>query len=70
MNKYMHTIDGKPAFFHGGQICFVRQGVAMSELLVPTLRQIRREQQAAIAYRREKGWRVFGYDYIRVRVDN
>jgi hypothetical protein len=52
---YMHTLDGKPACFdmlpqRGGAIPYIYfAGGRHAVKLVPTLRQIRREQQATVA---------------------
>lgn len=68
-SMYVHLLDNQPAFFDDGQICFATHGIEFERLLVPTLRQIRREQQATIAYRNTLGWKDgFKYSYLRVTV--
>jgi len=52
---YLHTLDGRPAFFcpNQGQLLFAtRRG---KQRLVPTLRQIYREQRASRKHRKERG---------------
>lgn len=76
--KYMHTLDGRPAFFvkqdaTGGQICFSYLGKYSRPAvpLVDSLAQIRREQQATLRWRREQGLTVrelSDYSYVRVAV--
>lgn len=67
---YLHTIDGRPAFFdRGEQICFINSYGPSVPDLVPSLRQIRAEQKASAAWREENfcGNENNGYDYVRVR---
>jgi hypothetical protein len=61
---YMHTIDRKPAGFVGEQICHASN--THKPVLCTSLRQIRREQQKSIAYRRRNGWDVSDYGYCLV----
>jgi len=53
---YMHTINGKPAFWseNDGQICYMNV-YGKASLLSESLRQIRLEQKATIAYRKACG---------------
>lgn len=66
--KYMHTIDGQPGNYRGGQICFsvVTQPIQLAD----SLEQIRREQKASDRWRAIKGYGVarvqFGYRRVRV----
>ncbi|KKK55598.1 hypothetical protein LCGC14_3072930 [marine sediment metagenome] len=55
---YMHTINGLPAFFSGGQICYANchQSARGHNILVKTLEQIKKEQSASTAYRKSHGW--------------
>lgn len=61
---YMHTLDGLPAaFFDGRSVCFTHKRV----LLVPSLRQIRREQ--ATSKRNDdarSGPFIYGYATVRL----
>lgn len=66
----MHTIDGRPAFFAGNQICFVLR-TRKPHKLAKDLKQIRREQKLTIKYRSEVlgiGEEPNKYSYIRVSV--
>jgi hypothetical protein len=68
MSVYIHTIDGRPAvFWRGEQICYAENGNRLSALLVPSLRQIRREQAASEAWRRSQGFEPTPYGYLRLR---
>lgn len=68
--KYMHLIDGKPAYFlpKHKYICY-----ADSRSIVPladSLHQIRREQRLSLQTQREldASWTADHYGYCRVRV--
>ena len=66
---YMHTMDGRPASFdeQGGWLYFVDSCARSNATLVPTLRQVRREQRIA----RENTFdipRKPRYDYVRVAI--
>ncbi len=50
---YFPTIEGKPARFNGNQICFCNNCWALA--LTPTRRQVHRQIQKTIAYRRANG---------------
>jgi hypothetical protein len=68
---YVHTIWGKPAFYHAGDRMVWIGGRRHVIALVPTLRQIRREQQASIKTSLENGWAwdmSSDYGYVRVEV--
>lgn len=69
---YMHTIDGKPAYFDGRQIVFFMRHTnrKQARLLVGSLREIRQQQAASRRQRRAWGIkdvydRLSDYDYIR-----
>ena len=49
---YVHTINGRPGGFDGMQICYAGGGRGWHAPAVRSLRQIRREQQASIRFRR------------------
>jgi hypothetical protein len=68
---YMHTLRGEPGHFVQGQICYAKNGTALSELLVGSLREIRRQQQDSIRFRRLRGFDsdVNEYSYLRVKVN-
>jgi hypothetical protein len=63
-NYYMHTINGCPATFHDGQICYAS---IRGNYLVASLKQIRAEQKATEEYRSKRGFNVYNkYDYVLV----
>lgn len=70
-NKYMHLLEGHPAFFDGDQICFAGRGCLLSSMLRDSLTQIRKEQKLSDAFRKEHGWRDFktGYGHLRIKID-
>jgi len=54
VTKYMHTIDGMPAYFEeGGQICHMAH-YGKANPLADSLKQIRREQKTSVKYRCEE----------------
>lgn len=65
---YLHTLDGKPAYFDGQQVCFVNyRGKAAP--LAKNLAQIRKEQQMSDEWREKQGYRLlFDSSHIRVAV--
>jgi hypothetical protein len=71
---YMHTLDGKPAIWLPDHEYIAFAGGSIVATLVPTLRQIRREQQAAIRSARAAGIAQMHwtdpkrYGYVRVSV--
>ncbi len=69
-NYYLHTLDDKPAYFDGRQICFCFQGGdhRSRQRLVRDLKQIRKEQEASRRWRDEMGYEnsVWRYGYVRV----
>lgn len=70
MNKtyYMHTLDGRPAFFDGEQICFLRRFGKPSMALAKSLKQIRLQQARSNEFRRSLGDydEIKRYGYVRV----
>lgn len=70
MNKYMHLIDSRPAFYDGEQICFANDGTTTSELFVDSLKRIRKEKRMTIDFRTKCGFELIDdYSYLRVKVD-
>ncbi len=71
MNKYMHLCCLQPGYFDGDQICLGFRNIKMSELLVNSLQQIRREQRATKKYREFMGFEVAptDYSYILIKMD-
>lgn len=61
---YMHTIDGRPAFFAGDQVCFMNFYGKPSKLAL-SLKQIRKEQAKSREYRQSIG---FSDDHDRYRL--
>lgn len=67
--KYMHLIDGKPAYFDGDQLVYAGHGVRLDELLVDSLHEIRQQRGASQRFRYKlKDYDDQGYSYLRVRV--
>ena len=67
---YLHTIDGRPAFYvHGMQICFANR-YGKPAPLATSLGQIKREQRASVEWRRAQGYdhSAEEYGYRRVSV--
>lgn len=70
MAKYMHTINGRPAFFAGEQICFLCSGETLSSVLRDSLKQIRDDQNRTVWYRRDVlkcGVEEKEYGYLRFK---
>lgn len=71
MNKYIHTIGGKPAYFKK-QLWYAQNGVNLSKLLVKDLRTIRKQQLMSDEWRTAQGMQATGYGadigYLRVKV--
>ena len=67
---YMHTINDEPARYEEGeQIYHVNKYGDFIAKLVPTLRQIRKEQRLSDKWREERdGLLDTEYDYIRVEI--
>lgn len=58
--RYMHTLDGKPAEYCDGVVCFSSRRIK----LVDSLKQIRREQRKSMewdAARNNAGVLTYGY---------
>lgn len=70
MNKYIHLLDGKPAFFDGEQLCFADNRRHLNELLVDSLRTIRKHWYLSNEFRRSLGYlsERTRYSYLRVKV--
>lgn len=73
VKKYMHLINGKPAFYWPGkQITFAayrRTPVSLAK----DLNQIRKEQRASVKWRKQRGFHdatkdYFIYGWVRVEV--
>lgn len=70
--KYMLTIDGKPAIFIGGQICYAPSkyrgaGVKESDLCEST-REVQRLIRKTEDFRKAQGWEALGYGYIPIKL--
>lgn len=63
---YMHTLNGRPAFFGTNQICYMMPGDKAFHL-VSSLKQIKQEQKITICFRESKNYTkndldlVYGY---------
>jgi hypothetical protein len=71
LTMYMHTLNGKPAYFAGKQVVFALQGGSTRTQmpLARSLAQIRREQQASARWRAKNLFgAAFMYSYVRVSV--
>lgn len=67
MKFYMHTIDGKPGFWGGDQICFASHGHQVVNELAKSLDQIKREQEKTREFRKKScGYDDARYGYIIV----
>lgn len=65
---YIHTLNGQPAGFFDGQICFARH-FGPATLAASSLKQIRREQKASLARDKQYGDEgKWTYGYVRFRV--
>ena len=65
---YMHTIKGEPARYkEGKQIYYVHFLGKFIGKLVPSLKQIRKEQKLSTAWRKKNGFPISEYSYIKVR---
>ena len=65
----MHTLDGSPAFFTGGQICFATNSPAAPKhnILVESLQEIRVQQKASQKWRDSRGFENhFKHGYVLV----
>lgn len=62
--KYLHTLDGKPAYYNGDQIVYGAQYTP----LVNDLRTIKKQQQFSKEWRIKKGFgKVFPvYGYCKI----
>lgn len=63
---YLHTLDGKPAFFNGEYIHF--SNGERGGQLATSLQQIRREQELSNALYGYRDDDLERYGYVRVRV--
>lgn len=64
--KYMHLLNGEPAYFDGEMICFARHGVPAARLIVDSLDEIRAQQRASREYREAMDFDIHEYSYLRV----
>lgn len=62
---YLHTIDGKPAYYSkdNGQLVVMMRRTQQRGVLVGSLREIRRQQNASRAWRILNACRVGDYEY-------
>lgn len=70
---YLPTVDGEPARFDGHQLCPVPTYAQnrFHAVLPPTLREVRQQINASIAFRRLRGsFFRMEYGYVRVEVSD
>jgi len=53
---YLHTINGHPAYFSGGQICYLNNRVRHP--LRNSLAEIRADQRATLKWREKQGFKT------------
>lgn len=68
---YMHTLDGKPAYFDGEQIVYAELRDHWQDdysvcVLRTSVDQIRKDQEASRKYREKSRWDVGEYDFVIV----
>lgn len=64
MNKvYMHTVEGRPGFFDGVQICVLPNNSGIYALR-ESLAQIREEQKKTFDFRNAHNFSIDSYDYL------
>ena len=69
MTYYLHTIDGKPAYF--SRMCdavVLRSGFGPPQPMATSLAQIKREQRITIKWRKEHNLQIGDYGHVRVHV--
>ena len=70
INKYMHLLNGRPAFYDGQQVCFTGSQIKFSEL-ADSSGQIHKE------YRLSENWRIdnkltpyeWEHSFLRIKLD-
>ena len=63
--KYMHTVDEKPAFYNGEQLCFAEKRWPV--IPVNSIETIKSQQERSKEWRLSRGHPLFfKYDYLRV----
>lgn len=73
MKFYMHTIEGKPAYFEKdtitdcSQICYTDK-VITRKMLVKDLRTIKRHQEISKRNRAKYKWDGFSYGYRIIKI--
>jgi len=68
--KYMHLINGFPAYFGNAGInnCQIFYADGKEVALADSVKQIRREQRISIAFRKRQGWDCPNYSHLKVIV--
>lgn len=67
---YMHTINGKPAFFDAknpGMICYIGK-YGKAPALAGSLKEIYEQQRISVRTRHNGGFDIPNYGYVRVAV--
>lgn len=69
---YLHTLDGRPAYFNGQQIASATPGgyVRRGQWLCSSLKEIREQREASRKWRAQQGFSDHGWTlgYVRVHV--
>jgi hypothetical protein len=70
VNKYMHLIDGQPAYFHepDRRLYVAHSGITPDQLFVDDLQKIRRQQELSQAKQFARGGAALRLSYLRVKV--
>ena len=66
---YIHIIDGQPGIYDGFQVCYGGWGQHGHKIpIVPTLRQIKKEQRLTIKNRKAEGYPVNDVEFSWAKV--
>lgn len=55
MTKYMHLLEGRPAYYDGHQVCFAQRSMKVSEMC-DSLYQIKKEWEKGEQWRIDQGF--------------
>lgn len=68
MSKYIHTLDGRPAYFDE-QLWYAPNGISLERLLVKDLKTVRKQQKMSEEWRAEQNMPVYNVrvGYLRVK---
>ncbi len=66
---YMHTLNGKPAYYtEGEQVSYAGKEILIPQMLVPSLKELRKQQKRSIEWRKAQGWSETPSEYGYVRI--